>query len=423
MGSDKSDLAEVLSRLDRLETLLEGRSTTSDRVEDAPERPFRIHLSSTGGERKPLTIHFVEPRGVAAKLSIPRAAILLALLMELKERLEESAHQPDPRERALRLSELFSARQPGAKEREAIRVATYRLREFLETELFRDVPKKSHPFLWMEDRLEVNPAFWGRHGFTRIEISSDDQRVTDWLSESLHLSPLDRLRETNVMFIPSGDSSLDTFDADVLQQASHVRELSLHFRPALYSYPVHLLEKSAVPAARIRLHGLVGQALREGRCSYTDVLSRRTLLEMVEHRPGSGGTLYPSVVTGADIIQHFDYLTDLLDHVHGYELVITDASFPFYLSTIEARSSSRTERYVVFFQHESVESFQGARSFVIRDSRMFHSVEQSIVRWVLDHPTTERRRDLTRQELERYKLAAIQRFKSEGSGSFPTVVV
>lgn len=406
----KEQTATFEERLSAVELELQrigGAAAGAAAGEAAAERQFtiRAHFGRVSLERKPFVVTLDGRRRTSCTLTPIRTAILLVLLMDLLERGENSETSEDNLDR-VREALGRIAPEDGAKiSDEAVRVALYRAGHFIQKEL-SDVIDENLSYNVTKGRLEV--LHHGRPltpAQIKVEITASDPIVSAILSSSLSASPFARLRRSKALFIPAGKEGQDRLQLELLDHRYPVKRTSLMYRPSIESFPPGLLHKLRLNKNRRRRQEAAARAYQAGRLSFIEVLPRSALWELIERREDGSFAHYPPGVSADDVFAHLNHFQALIRSNRDYELVLTEAFFPFYLTTFEIIRPEGAERFLLFLQQSDRDNSQQVSMFGLNDDGVFFSAHDRVIRWVFEHPSTMRGPRPVLGEIERVKAA------------------
>ena len=376
---------------------------------DVPDSKYTLQarFENFGTERMPYSLSLGIPEcGVTIRRSLTpvRAAILLVLLLELLER-SENEQPPETRDARVRRALLSidrHAHDGGEGTPDSLRVALYRTAQFLTSE-FGEHPESGVSLgiersdLVLRVRGEVV-----RPECITVELTSADRVISSFLEHSLASSPLNQLRKMKALYVAPGEHGQDRLLLEILDHEFPVRQTTLFYRPTIQGFPPALLAKLNLSPNRRRRQAVALQAYQSGRLQYTEILQRQVLWDLVRRVPGTqlSRSGYPPDFSTADIIEHLEHLISLLRTMSGYELILTDAFFPFYINALEIARPGGVERLVLFFQQAEHDNIREVSVFGVRDDAVFFSSHERVIQWVLSHPTTKRKRHQVIEELE-----------------------
>ncbi len=373
----------------------------------APSVVLRAHFGRAALERKPYLVTLGVPQQIARTLTPIRTAILLVLLMDLLERSESGRANFD---NLLRVKAALAHLDPAASRAtsdDAVRVALYRAGQFIQEEFSGDA-KAGISFSVDKGLLTLHAKGWPLlPSQVEVEITASDPAIATFLDETLATSPLSRLRKSKSLFLPGGNEGQDRLLLELLDHDYPVRACSLHHRPSPQSTPAEiLLKQKASPRARARQELMMRQ-LQSGTLQYTEVIPRRSLWEMIDR--SAGNVLDPfGSKNMSDLLMQLDHLQFLVRSARGYELVLTDAFFPFYLTAFELTRASEIERFVLFVQAREEQQPLAASTFALKDDQMFFNVHERIIRWILAHPSTIRGKEHLLNEIAAARAALLE---------------
>jgi hypothetical protein len=387
-------VAERLSSIeDQLKALNSQLSLASPPPRATTEsfKRVQVHFTRTELERRPfaMTVSGLEGRTLA--LSSVRTAILVTLLLDLQDRSEGGTGLSDLVTIARDTVRALNSDDTKASE-ESVRVAAYRAAEFIESEFLKFV-SPSIELKFQDGRLHL-PA---KKKPVRIELSSQDDRLAVMFNSLVSISPIERVRRSQALFLPPGNEGHDSLLLHLFDHPNKVVSHSLFYRPTIQSFPLPLLQKLKMSDARIRRHQVAQRGFSEGRIEFTEILNRSTLDQLITRIPGKGFGLYAGV-TPEDVLAHVDYLIQICLERRGYNLVLTDAPFPFYLTLWKLGDGSNAEHFLLFFQ-KSLQQELTTSCFALKNESVFLNIQQNVVNWILQHPTTVRERSAVADEL------------------------
>ena len=413
--SGDSSLSHLERRIQLLETQL-ARLDTNSSPSGVPTTgngkqsyTFRAHFSRIALERMPfaVTLEVVDvTKNITRSLTPIRTAILIVMLMDYLERGERGDSR---QELAPRIKETLQQILPNEESisAEALRVALYRAGQFVEEE-FGGGREQSARFVIEQGRLVLMVrGVMVPPQQVEVEVTSSDQALSAYFDRSLATSPLGRLRKNKALYVPPGQDGQDRLVMELIDHSSPIRQTTLFYRPTIVTYPPELLAKLGVSETRRRRHAVMTKAFVDGRAQYTEILQRRTIWDLIRRAPGRGFLLYPDSATAIDVVQHIDSLIFLVQTQPAFELVLTDAFFPFYINTTEISGRDGMERFVLFFQNAEENNLREVSVFALKDDSVYFSTHERIIRWVLAHPTTVRDRDSVLEELRTLRRALI----------------
>lgn len=391
------ELSSLRDEVRRLENKLPDA-----RVVDARDRRDRVavHFGDSPGERKPFAMTLSGLIKGSYKLSAVRAAIFLILLLDLQDRSEGGKGVIDTWEAILDAVEVLDE---SLSDRERLgantRVALYRFQEMLDGQSILQSENITLSFDIKACRLSIDPQNDKDVTDINFDVTSASPALAEVINKSLSTSPLTRLRKRGALYLPSSDEGHNRLLLELFDHKYPLFETALFYRPSIHSYPVELLRKVGAPQNRIKRCAVALKAYETGRLHFREILNREQLLKLIRIVPGRGYASYPSTVETSDVIGQLNYMIDLVDRFPGYELCLTDAFFPFHLTTFRIDSAQPPDFFTLFFQRFEDSFSQSLHSFAVCDPAVYQSVMQNIVDWVLQHPTTISDRGQVKQEL------------------------
>ncbi len=403
------DITERLSLLEQRVSALEldpsfsrRSSSVSQQTSNQKEIRIQAHFGRNALERMPFSVTLGIPQTVpnlTRSLTPVRAAIFLALLVDLSKRSEGAKKQESLIDGVVEALKALTPNELPTASSDALRVALHRASQFLEEE-FGTVDKSiafsvengSLALTILGEQIPVSNI--------EVEVTSSDETISSFLDRSFATSPLSRLRKEKALFVPPGEEGQDRLLLELLDHEFPVKQTCLFYRPTVQSFPEELLVKFRLSPNRRRRQQVAITAYQSGRIHYTEILPRRVFRDLLNTPFDGAGTLYPPGTTAVDVIRHLDHLIFLVRNIATYELILTDAFFPFYITTVESTRRDEIERTVLFFQHGGENNLHQVSVFALKDDQVFFSTHERIVHWVLSHPTTTRSKEGVLGELE-----------------------
>jgi hypothetical protein len=357
---------------------------------NTPAKPFLVQCDGA------LTSNF--------KLSSIRAAICIVLLVDLEDRIEGGKGVEDPFSTVASIAKALSPQEPDEEVEsvERVRVAIYRFWDFCQS---TDYLKGAELELDFDDK---KIQFIARHRESRalleglkIEVTSDDQVVTEILARVLTRSPIDQVRKRKALFVPAGPDGADRLLLEMYDHPHPLTVTSMYVRPPLPSYPDSLLDKMQVSQRVKRRKALAFEGYRSGRVQFFEVLNESTMWDLIRGSDAQGFALYPRVVTRDDVASHLANLIDILRRYDNYHFYVTKALVPFVVVTYDIRTGVTSEGFTVFFQASESAVQRDLGCFALCDRAVYQNISEHIVRWILNHPSTRRDRSDVIAFLER----------------------
>lgn len=198
---------------------------------------------------------------------------------------------------------------------------------------------------------------------------------------------------------------------DIFDHKFPASQVSLYHRPSFQSFPIELLEKIGVSDRKLRRARVLLEGYDTGRCSFTEILSRQSIWELIHYNEEKGWKRYPKQVTIDDVLQHLKYFETLLERYERYSLVLTDAFIPFHLATYQIDSGPRPEYFTLFLRRFSDSTPYDETSFAVEGLGVYKGVTQKLVSLLHSHPSTMTDRDRVASEVR--KIA--EHLKTEGT--------
>lgn len=385
-------LRDDIHRLER--TLRSSERSLTEAVPTAPIRKLDIFFDRLSGERKPYAVKIEGILKATQKLSPIRTAILIVLLLDLQDRYEGGRGVIDPFDAIVRAYSMLEADTAIDEHlQNSIRVALYRFDIFMkESAAFRS-DEHSLVFDSNSGRLSLNDA---EHNSVtdpiQISVTTNDSAIAEVLDRILATSPLARARKRKALYVPNGKENFDRLLLELYDHNHPVKATVLYFRPSIQSYPHSVLEAIGVSDYMSIRKDIVFNAYRSGRCEVHEILNKQTIWDMIRFTPEAGFKLYPKQITQPLVKEHLEHLIYKLQTFEHYNLVLTDAAFPFHVHTFEIRSGEVPEYFSLFMRRFIKQFIHDVSCFVVNDPLVYQSIHEHIVEWILSHPSTVRER-------------------------------
>ncbi len=249
----------------------------------------------------------------------------------------------------------------------------------------------------MADRYTANSGF---SGFNAQIAALDSTSVSDDTSES---SPLQTLRDRNVLFIPPGAEGFNRLLLEIHECSQPMRAVSAYFKPAECFYPAELLEKIGAHELLKKRARIARDGLKSGRFTTIEVLNEESVWDLIRTNNQGKYILYPSDVTAKDVESHINHLIGWLQKYSGYELVLSRAWFPFHLATYDIQTGDSLECVTVFFERLRHTVDSPTTCFAVCDPVVSMRISSNMVQRILSDPTTIRDRNCVIAYLERVR--------------------
>ncbi|MBN8551104.1 MAG: hypothetical protein J0M12_17455 [Deltaproteobacteria bacterium] len=393
-------LDEIRALRNELKTLSQNGAATSDSSQSV-SRELNIALDRVVGERKPFVLRCHGIFDFELKLSSMRAALFLALLLDVHDR---SAGGATSSEITTRMATLYRSLEgtnaPDEQIAALVRVGLYRLElSLVESPLFEG-SELSLAFNSQLHRLEIaGKSKIQRWSDLSVSISSSDPKILALIDSLLATSPLSRARKQKSMYISSSERGWDQLFLEYFNHTQAVQNTSLYYRPALPTFPDALLTHIKASAATIARKRVMLQGYRSGRVTFHEILNRQTLWEMITKMPNGNFKLYPPGVTGELVTAHLQELQLHLDSYEKYSLSLTDAVFPFIVGVIQIGEGEKLDAFTMFYRQAPALETSDVTCFVLHDPFVAQSVLSRVISAVLEHPSTSSDRAQVREEI------------------------
>lgn len=208
------------------------------------------------------------------------------------------------------------------------------------------------------------------------------------MHNSVSSSPIARLRKRGSLYLPAGEEGHNRLLLELFDHNYPVNETALFYRPSVQSYPLEVLEELRTPANRLERCRVVLKWYESGRIKFREILAREELFD-------TGGT--EDRIN--EVSRQINYLLSLLERFDGYELILTDAFFPFHLTTFKIDLGEKPVYFTVFMQRAERRFEQAVHSFAVLDANVYQAVMNNIIESVIAHPTTTAERSAVIAEL------------------------
>lgn len=391
--NNPSDFTELNNRLARIEAELRSLNrrleTQSPETNAAPAKTIKVQLDKSAQGRFPYTITVDGAHRVQKNITAIRASITLVYFLEL---IEIAAGKPTPTPTPERVRQVYAIlRQPQDDEQlstDSIRVGMNRAQQ-----------------AFIDDFSEVltAPLEWSFHSYTLsvvnsqkqnieapvdIILESSDEKLSAYLDQTLVTSPLSRLNRSKSLFVPTGENGQDRLLLELLDHDRPVRQYSVFYRPTIQSIPQDLAEKLGLNANRRKRIDVALTGYQSGRLHYTEIISRTHFKNFFTEPLKATTSNVEAEAKRTNCQRHLDHIITLLQTTPRYELILTDAFMPFYITTFESPLPSRSDRTVLFFQKNEEDNLAQVSTFALKDDSTFQNCHEKIVKWILAHPTT-----------------------------------
>jgi hypothetical protein len=371
---------------------------------------LKISLDRVHGERKPYILRFDGELQGECKLSSMRAAIFLVLLIDLQDRCENGTGFSDTMQEVLKVYKEFdSAQESSENVVNLVRVGLYRFEFSLDGEEMFNGPKLKLNYKSSAKRLElikINNSIDEPNGIIgtnniTLTISSSDTGILSIIDEISRGSPLTRLRRQKSIYVSSGAKGWEQLFLEYFEHKYKVRNTSMFYRPALPTYPDEILKLLDVGAATIKRKQVMLEGYQSGRVEFVEILLRQTLWDLITIVPGKGFKLYPPSFTTEHVKAHLEEMINQVSSYPNYNLILTDAPFPFILGVVELFQENFTECFTMFYRQHIDESDNDWTCFVLNDRDTAKSVLDNVTGSVLAHPSTITNPSLVKDEIKK----------------------
>lgn len=365
---------------------------------------LKISIDRVHGERKPFILRFDGELQGECKLSSMRAAIFLVLLMDIQDRCEGGSGFSDTLQE---VSEVYRELDPLAEGSEnllnIVRVGIYRFEFSLDDEpmfngeRYKLVYKSSNRRLELvssnETQLEVAAI--------SITVASSDTSILSTIDRLSRGSPLARLRRQKSIYVSSGARGWEHLFMEYFEHKHKVRNTSMFYRPALPTYPDSLLKMVGATAATLKRKQVMLEGYSSGRVEFVEILLRETIWDLITVIPGKGFKLYPPQVKVEQVREHLEEMINQVTSYPNYNLVLTDAPFPFILGVVELFSEQMPEYFTMFYRQHIGESAIDWTCFAMSDPATAQNVLKNVIGAVMAHPSTVSGANAVREELNK----------------------
>lgn len=379
-------------------------------------RPISKHtlntfVSSTTGERKPFSLRIEGSLSLRLNLSAVRAAILLVLLIDLEDRCAGGKGVLDRMQAIANAYVTLKSDDENLDSlKENLRVAQYRFEGFVED---------SNLFKSEEFELNFDPKTYRLYppnkdlplgSFVSVKMQTSDPHVSQVLDETMHTSPLSRLRRDKSLFVPGGADGIDKLVLDFFDHKFPATQVALFHRPSFQSFPINLLERIGVSDRKIKRTRSLLEGYETGRCQFTEILSRKSFWKLIELNKYGHFCRYPDCIKAADVLEHLAYFEHLLSSYDRYSMILTDAFMEFHPATYKIDSGPIPEFFTLFLLRFSDQTPYIESAFAVEGAAVFSGVMEKLVALITSHPSTESDRNKVIKEIR----AVAEHLKSKG---------
>jgi hypothetical protein len=363
----------------------------------------RVEVHRIPSPRKPFLFRFCSPWDLELQSSPGRAALLLALLIDLQDRTEGGGGVRDILSSAAFLLSSITQEDPSEHVQEKLRVAAYRLAAFWREQALSEK-------LLMEYNGERLQRSGGVVSFG-LEVCTDDSAIEESVHKTLHISPIEKLKRRHVFYVPPGGSASEQLLAEIYQTPGDLEVTSLYFKPSLFTYPESLLPAAGFSKFSIERWKRMVDKLERNELTFTEILEERTLWEMITATRSGKFFHYPAGFTQRDVARHLMALIERMRRNPRYHLILTPDRLPFYAATYRARDLQVT-LFIWRAREQEVVSW-----VAISDGLTLQAMGKDIAELLIGHPSTTSDRDTILSLLE----GVLTRLQTSGplTGSLP----
>jgi hypothetical protein len=324
------------------------------------------------GERKPFELRLDGLFSGTYPLTVVRTAILLVLISDLADRQRGGIGHSNRIGLICQVATRLS-KQSGSEK--AVREAIRRIPNFFKAEkLFATGNQLA--FRANECQLAVAP---GTFDAVDVRLRVRGRTLEEVRTTDLAVSPLERVRQQRVQFVPGGPVGFDRLFLEFFDHRFEVEERSFYFKPSIVTYPLTLLSRLGASAEDVSRKRIMENGFRSKRCRFIEVLNQQTLVEMTQRDSAGHFKLYGPLATVEDVSAHLAELRRfVIEYSPYYELVLTAEPLPFWISTFVIRRDP-VEYYTVFFRHLIQEHDPEVDCFAICDYDVTNNVNNNLV--------------------------------------------
>lgn len=403
-------ISELTERISSLEALLAKQAPAPALVAALPE--LQVFVDAIDSERKPYVCRMTGIASGTFRLSPVRAAILFVLLVDLGERLEG---QPGVQNRVDAMLSVFQALDTGAEEpanaAESLRVAVYRFKDFLSRE--RISLADGYELKFNSQSLTLELATSGQIGplSGRFHFATNDTRVAQAVDRISLTSIIAKAIKRGALFVAPGPGGYDKLLLELFDHDYDLTAITTYFRPSSVSYPRLLLERMGTSEAILRRWDLAHAGYENGRFRYLEILNTAVLWNFIRQTDSGRFWMYPSTIKQDEVETHLEFLIEKIGSLRTYELVLSDALFPFYLGLFEVRSTPLPKSLTLFFrQIETTEPLHDTSGLLIHDAAVYQTMNTRIIETILRHPSTVR----DKRAVSRALIAVLEHLRACG---------
>lgn len=381
LGKIFQGLTELKASLTRIESALRGAKGNNNHPQPAQPCPtLLINISRTSGQRFPFHVDLTGVINTTVKVHPVRLAILIVLVRDTQDRATGGSGIADQQSIALGLSKALG----DEVNLDALKGAWFRFENDFVGKLAQapyklEVQKSKH--LMLKHEAQEIADF-------PVEISSKDPLISRLLDEVVPSSPFAKARTRKVLYVPGGPDGFDRLFLDLFNHSHQVHETSLFFKPSISTYPAQLLNFIRASEEDKKRREILLEGLATGRCSFDEVLNRRTLRRMITYTNNRKFLYYPPQVTQEHVELHLMELIRMVSEYKRYRLILTDKPMPFLLGLFDIYYAAEPECYTIFFKQMVAEHDPDINAFVINDRGVFKSVMNDVIGWIMADPKT-----------------------------------
>lgn len=358
-------------------------------------RRLDVSIHIIEGERKPILVEIRGGISLSAKLSSVRASLLIALLVDLRDRHDGGVGVENLFEASTKVWAVLDPKSVGdGKAAARLRVALYRVEGFLK-ELSPSVSGLSLALDLTRTQLVVYSA--GGAPAERLEI--DIRPSTVELEQALRMigenSPIALIRRRKAVFFPMDAAAIDRLHLAFLSSEASVRVRSLSFRLSHWLFPQALLERTAASAERRALAQRAAERLANGTLSFTEIVQRECLWDTIRESTKGKFVALPMGARVQEVGEYLDRLAALSSSDSGYQLVLTESELPFFIVTYQLAG----ECFTLLFRSPMEGSEAPCSCFAVYGEQFLERISEQVLEWTLSRSGTIEDRDLVAEEV------------------------
>ena len=382
-------ISDLAKRMAKVELLLSHQSGTTRSSGALPE--LNVFVDSIVSERKPFLFRITGLSSGSFRASAVRAAILLVLLTDLDERLDGRSGIQNRQEAIVSAFERLD-NDPSINAGESVRVALYRFKDFFDGAKITNT--ESYSLQYDPAGIQLN-IFRGDKqlgpGEASINLTTNETEVSTVIDGISKASILRQINKRGALFVPPGPSGYDKLLVELFDHDFGIDAITAYFRPSSVSFPRDMLEMIGGSDTILHRWDLAHSGYSTGKFYYLEILNFSTTWDFIRRTDDGRFLLYPKVVQPEHVERHIEFLIHKVKTIKTYELVLSEALFPFHLGLFNLKMEPLPKSLTLFFRQISKsEPVHDISCLVISDQTVFQNMNDKVISWILGHPSTQR---------------------------------